>query len=152
LLRRFRSVIMPLAAISFLVTGGCTKSGPKMVKVSGIVRYKDGTMLQVPEKGMASITFEPVDLGAAPTSDQQPRKGAGAKIKPDGTFELSTVKLNPPDGVIPGKYRVKILALRSYTNPSTVMIPLKYTDSKTSGFEETIDKPRSDLLFELDKQ
>ena len=147
---RFRSVIMPLAAISLLVTGGCTKSGPKMVKVSGIVRYKDGTKLEVPEEGMAKITFEPADFGAGASPDQ-PRKGASGKIKPDGTFELSTVKSG--DGVIPGKYRVKILAQRSYTNPSTVMIPLKYTDSRTSGFEEvTIDKPRSDLLYELDKQ
>lgn len=149
MVRRFRSVIVPLAAISLLVIGGCAKSGPKMVKVSGIVKYKDGTMLEVPEHGMASITFDPVDLGAAPTSDQ-PRKGASARIQPDGTFELTTVK--PGDGVIPGKYRVMILARRSYTNPSTVMIPLKYTDSRTSGFEVTIDKPRSDLLFELDKQ
>lgn len=150
MLRRLRSVIVPLAAISLLAIDGCTKAGPKMVKVSGIVRYKDGKPLEVPEKGMASITFEPADL-AAPSGSDQLRKGAGGKIKPDGTFELSTVKMG--DGVIPGKYKVKILALRSYTNPSTGMIPAKYTNSQTSGFEEvTIDKPRSDLLFELDRQ
>jgi uncharacterized protein (TIGR03067 family) len=124
-------------------------TGPTLVKVSGTVKFKDGSLIQVPaDTGRAEITFWPADAGEPKPGEV--RKGAQGKIGPDGRFEMYTIKRTPPDGVIPGKYKVTIVAQRNYTNPMTLILPQKYIDPQTSGLEVTIEKPKNDLQFELD--
>jgi hypothetical protein len=150
---KFRFVLASLAAIGLLVAGGCGTKGPKLVKVSGTVKFKDGTLIQVPpETGQATITLSPAEASADAKSGEI-RKGATGKIDPEGgRFELYTFKQVPPDGVIPGKYKVMIVAQKKYMDPTSSVIPPKYNNAATSGFETiTIDKPRNDLVFELDK-
>jgi len=126
-------------------------TGPKLVKVSGTVKFKDGSLIQVPaDTGLAVITFVPADVGAE-AKPGEVRKSTQGKIQPDGRFELYTFKQVPPDGVIPGKYVVRIVAQRNYRDPTSSLVPKKYNDRRTSGFEVTIDRPISDLQFELDK-
>jgi hypothetical protein len=111
-----------------------------LVKVSGTVKFKDGALIPSPEAGKGpppTINFRPVGT-AAPG---QARKGAGALIKADGTFEVMTFK--PRDGLIPGKYAVSI---------GSDFVPEKYRDADTSGLEIDIQKPTSDLAIELEKQ
>jgi len=126
--------------------------GPRLVKVSGTVKFKDGTPLQMPEGGRAAITFAPADTREI--TEGQIRKGASARIRPDGTFEMMTIR--PGDGVIPGRYRVFLMTQKNVAvspdDPASQFIPKKYTSAETSGLEVMIDKPRSDLRFELDKQ
>jgi hypothetical protein len=144
-------------AIAVLAIGGCPGKGPKMVKVTGVVKFKDGTPLPTVQPGGAAvITFVPADMGDEPQSEakgdkERVHKGASGKIKPDGSFELTTVK--PGDGVIPGRYKV-IVVIRDVSPAGvTLLIPQRYADPNTSGFGVIeIDKSRSDLVFELDKQ
>ena len=127
--------------------------GQRLVKVSGTVKFKDGTPLQVPEGGRAVVTFTPADT-TGELAPGQIRKGASAMIRPDGTFEMGTMK--PGDGVIPGRYRVFLMTQKNVAanpnDPANQFVQKKYTSAVTSGLEVTIDKPTSDLRFELDKQ
>ena len=142
-----------MLAVAILGIGGCSKKGPKMVKVSGTVKFRDGTALPVPERaqgGSATIRFEPADMEAEPVDPNRPRKPASGAIKPDGSYELTTVK---GDGVIPGRYKVAVTVLGKSANPSFSLIPQRYGNPETSGFGVIeIDKSRSDLEFLLDKQ
>lgn len=148
---KFRFVLVSLAAIGLLVAGGCGTKGPKLVKVSGTVKFKDGNLIQVPaDTGQATITFQVAETGGDAKTGEV-RKGAQGKIQPDGRFELYTFKQMPPDGVIPGKYKVTIVAQKKYMDPASSVIPSKYNGPATSGFEITVDKPRNDLEFLLDK-
>jgi hypothetical protein len=92
------------------------------------------------------VTFHP-DLRSLREKD--PVKGAGGEIKPDGRFEMTTVK--PGDGVLPGHYKVTIKCLKNYADPGSLTIPKKYADFSTTPLEVTIDKARSDLVFEVEK-
>jgi uncharacterized protein (TIGR03067 family) len=124
--------------------------GPKLVKVSGTVKFNDGSLIPVPEKGKG----RPPTIMFAPTAEPAPgqiRKGAGGTIDEKGHFELMTFK--PGDGVIPGKYVVTIHANSKYPpEPGSSLVPLKYTRAQTSGLEVTIEKPMSDVQFELEKR
>jgi uncharacterized protein (TIGR03067 family) len=126
--------------------------GPKLVKVSGTVKFKDGTTIAVPEGGRAVVSFTPADT----TGDLAPgqiRKGASGTVKEGGRFDMGTIK--PGDGVIPGRYRVFLMTQKnvavSPADPGNQFVPQKYTRPDTSGLEVTIEKPTSDLRFELDK-
>jgi uncharacterized protein (TIGR03067 family) len=124
-------------------------AGPNLVKVSGTVKFKDGSTIPLPEKGAKArppiINFTPV--GEAVPG--QRRKGAGGMIGGDGHFDLMTFK--PGDGVIPGKYAVSIIAHKIYGDPKSSLVPEKYTNPKTSGLEFSIERPMSDIVIELDK-
>lgn len=143
-----------MLAVAILGIGGCSKKGPKMVKVSGTVKFRDGTALPVPGRdrgGSATIKFEPADMEDGPVDPNRPRKPASGAIKPDGSYEVITVK--PGDGVIPGRYKVAVAVLGKYADPSSSLIPQRYGNPETSGFGVIeIDKSRSDLEFLLDKQ
>jgi hypothetical protein len=80
----------------------------------------------------------------------QIRKGASVKIDAEGRFMMMTFR--PGDGVVPGKYKVILLIRQKEDDPSTSLIPLKYTSPQTSGLEISIDKPHSDIEFVVEKR
>jgi hypothetical protein len=127
--------------------------GQRLVKVSGTVKFKDGTPLQVPEGGRAVVTFTPADT-TGELAPGQIRKGASGTVKEGGRFDMGTIK--PGDGVLPGRYKVFLATQKNVAanpnDPANQLVPKKYTSPDTSGLEVTIDKPTSDLRFELDKQ
>ena len=143
-----------MLAVAILGIGGCSSKGPKMVKVSGTVKFRDGTALPVPARergGSATIRFEPADMEGGSEDASRPRKAASGAIKPDGSYEVTTVKSG--DGVIPGRYKVAVTVLGRYGDSSSSLIPQRYGNPETSGFGiKEIDKAQSDLEFLLDKQ
>ena len=89
---RFRlRFVLPLLMLA--VFAGCN-GGPKMTPVTGKVMYNGNPL----EFGV--VMFQP--------SSGQPARG---DIQPDGTFTLSTYRLN--DGVVLGKHKVRIACYES---------------------------------------
>jgi hypothetical protein len=142
-----------LLAVAILGIGGCPGKGPKMVRVSGTVKFKDGTSLPAVQPGGAAIiSFEPADMGDDAKADPDKiHKRASSGIKPDGSFDLCTVRTG--DGVIPGRYKVIVTVRNKGPDPATSLIPQKYGNPETNEFGVIeIDKARSDFEFLLDKQ
>ena len=155
--RIVRGLIVPLLAVAILAVGGCSGKGPKMDRVSGTVKFKDGTALPAVQPGGAAIiTFEPADMGDDAKADaDKTRKPASSGIKPDGSFDLCTVRTRSgvSDGVIPGRYKVTVTVRNKGPDPATSLIPRKYGNPETSGFGVIeIDKAKSDFEILLDKQ
>jgi hypothetical protein len=149
---KLRFAVAALAAVGLLVTGGCGSKGPKMVKISGVVKYSDGSPLVVPEGGRATVTFTPADPTAEPPAGSI-RKGASGVVQEGGKFEMTTVK--PGDGVSPNRYKVFIMTQKNVTanptDPNNQFVPKKYADAQTSGWEINVDKAKSDCVFEIQK-
>ena len=122
------------------VVVGCNH-GPKMVPVTGTVRL-NGRPLE-----FGVITFQP------PAG--QPAQG---DIQSDGTFALSTYKVN--DGAVVGKHKVRIACYETQ-RPGTVkgpgeqslgklLIPEKYTFFDQSGFTADVSADRNEpFVFEM---
>ena len=122
-----------------------TPRGTRLVKVSGTVKFADGS---VPEGGYRFITLCPAEVPAR-SGEAELFKGAGGEIKPDGRFEMTTVK--PGDGVLPGRYKVTIRCLKDYAAPDSLTIPKKYADVSTTPLEVEVNRGRSDADFVLEK-
>ncbi len=153
MVRRLCGLVVPCLAVALLGLGGCSKKGPAMVSVSGTVKFSDGTTLPEPDRskgGTSTIRLLPI-AGQGPDDPAKPRRPASGAIKPDGSFTLNTFKRG--DGVIPGRYNVAVIVLGKADDPSSSLIPGKYSDSETSGLGPVeIVKSRSDLDFQLEKQ
>jgi hypothetical protein len=142
-------VIVSVVAIALLAVGGCGEKGLDLVKISGTVKYKDGSPVWVdPSKGRAMITFMPADSQKEAAAGEI-RKGANGKIDADGHFTMGT--LRPGDGVIPGKYKVIFVIREDNPKGAVWLIPEKYGNMQTSGEEITVDKARSDVDYVFDK-
>jgi hypothetical protein len=121
------------------VFAGCN-GGPKMTPVTGKVMYNGNPL----EFGV--VMFQP--------SSGQPARG---DIQPDGTFTLSTYRLN--DGVVLGKHKVRIACYESM-RPSAdkgpgertlgkPLVPTKYTVFDESGLTAEVDENSYEFTFEL---
>lgn len=131
------AVVVATAALGL---AGCD-GGPEMHQVRGHVFYKDGS---VPKGGTALVGFQPT-AGTSATV----RKGASGVIGPDGAFEMTTRK--PGDGVHAGEYDVRFVIRKDGTDPATSLIPAKYEDPATSGYNDIkVDRNISDLKFEIE--
>jgi hypothetical protein len=114
-----------------MLTGGCSDGRPERVPVSGRVvidgqPLAHGSVMFVPENG----------------------RSAGGGLDKDGRFTLTCYELN--DGVIPGKYRVKVSGVEFLSETSQKWhAPKKYADERTSGFEFDIQEPTDSILLEL---
>jgi hypothetical protein len=112
-----------------------------MYQVSGQVLYKDGS---VPTGAVCLVGFQPAASSSAKVS-----KAATGVIGPDGSFEMITRQ--PGDGVHPGEYDVRFVVRKNGTDPASSMIPLKYEEAATSGYNNIkVDRNISDLKFELE--
>ena len=109
---------------------GCD-SGPKIVKVSGIVLV-DG---------------KPLPTGFVQVAPSGYRAASG-KVAPDGTFSLTTTIEN--DGCVMGTHPAAVIALESLGPTSQKWhAPKSYNSTETSGLTVTIDKPTNNLKIEL---
>lgn len=131
-----------LSLLVLAIGSGCQR-GPEIVPVEGVVKFEG----------------QPLRYG---TVHFQPLKGQPAigHIQPDGSFRMTTFKLN--DGATVGMNKVKITAFQSQdpSNPPAVgeqslgksMIPERYNLADQSGL--TADVKPSDnppFVFELKK-
>ncbi len=128
-------------ALLLLLAAGCS-GGPDvtMVPVRGTVKFKDGA---VPKGEVATVQFEPVAGGPG-----EVRKMARGDIRPDGSFELSTVK--PGDGAIAGKYKVVFTIHKTYMGRES-LIAEKYTKPETTPYEVTVEPGVKPFEFEVEK-
>src|SRR6476620_3166559 len=85
--------LFALQLLLLLLLAGCNR-GPKMVPVTGKVIY-NGKPLE-----FGVVMFQP--------PSGQPAQG---KIQPDGTFTLSTYRLN--DGAVVGKHKIRVACYES---------------------------------------
>jgi hypothetical protein len=136
----FALKIGALLALLLSLTAGCNH-GPPMAQVTGKVIY-NGKPLE-----FGAVMFQP--------PHGQPARG---DIQPDGTFTLSTYRLN--DGVVLGKHKVRIACYETQ-RPGTVrppgevalgklLIPAKYTTFERSGFTADVHEGENPpITFEL---
>ena len=116
---------------------GCGSGRPKTVVVTGTVTYKGD-----PVEDASVVFFK--DKGAPPATGQ---------TDASGTFTLTTFE--PNDGAVPGDYVVTVAKVESAPDitddgrlppppsdkPSKSLIPMKYSEPKSSGLKETVDAP-----------
>jgi hypothetical protein len=149
---KLRFAVAALAAVGLLAVGGCGSKGPKMVKISGVVKYSDQSPLVVPEGGRATVTFAVADPAAEPPPGSI-RKGASGAVKEGGKFEMQTIK--PGDGVSPNRYKVFLTTQKNPganpNDPANQFVPSKYASPETSGWEINVEKAKSDCVFEIQK-
>jgi hypothetical protein len=126
-------LMVPVAAVVL----GCSSRYP----VKGKVQFSDGTSLT---GGMVIFTDE------AGLND-----GIG-EVGPDGSFEITYDR--PGSGLPKGTYRVSVrpphpdlLTAEQRKGPRNLGIALKYQSSEKSGIEVKIDRERTDLVIELEK-
>jgi len=128
-----------LPLFSLLVLAGCN-DGPKMVPVTGKVIY-NGRPLE-----FGVVMFQP--------PNGQPAQG---QVQPDGTYTLSTYRLN--DGAVVARHKVRVACYESMS-PSFVkgpgeqklgkpLVPEKYTLFDYSGLTADVNENNHEFTFEL---
>ncbi len=141
--------LLGAGALGGLLPVGCSgEPRVHMVPVRGTVKFTDGT---IPQGEVATVFFEPVDIGSQATQPAPGvfRKAAFGDINPkDGSFELTTV--NPGDGAIAGKYKVVFQIHKTYLGRES-LIPEKYTRAETTPFEVIVEPGCGPFTFELEK-
>ena len=128
---------VPLVTLAILA--GCNR-GPKMTPVTGKVLY-NGRPLE-----FGVVMFQP--------PSGQPAQG---EIAPDGTFTLSTYRLN--DGVVLAKHKVRVACYESMRPGSAKgpgertlgkpLVPEKYMLFDQSGLTADVDENNHEFTFEL---
>jgi hypothetical protein len=119
-----------VALVLFLPLAGCGKKGPQRVKVTGVVKYPDGS---VPMGKIRIIRFEPASMA---TGKPDPNtKVAQADLKDDGSFELSTV--DQYDGAMPGDYKITLTVRDEYTGGKSLIDP-KFAMAATTPLSRTV--------------
>jgi len=114
---------------------GCDSS-PKIYPVTGKIEFPGG---EVPKGEIAVVRFEPVAVGGEGV------RGAAGDIKPDGTFQLTT--LDPDDGAFPGEYKVALTVVKTYIGQEP-LVDRKYTTAQSTPFSATVS-PDADNHFEF---
>ncbi len=138
---RTSRVLPTIAALTIAPLWGCGGgSNPAVTPVEGKVSYKGqpvttGTISFVPENGNL----------------------ASGKIRPDGTYRLST--FGEGDGAVPGKYKVGIVATEGtvYGMPGSTpdykppkdLVPKEFNDPSKSDLTATVTKDNKVVNFDL---
>ncbi len=125
---RIRSLayrLIPAACLATLV--GCSDTRLIPHPVEGKLVYADGS----PVPGRANVTFH-IEV------DGKEYVGMG-RVKPDGTFTLSTFA--PNDGALAGTHWVTVSPIPGgEESPTTPTIAQKYAAQETSGLTATVER------------
>ncbi len=137
--RDFRWLIL-LASLSLIATG-CSDNGLEMIPVSGTVTFDGG---ECPAEG--SLYFIPVE----PPPGIPMRPGTG-DFDRDGAYAVKSFK--PGDGLLPGKYQVRIECWEVPPNmegrPVKSFIPQRYHVAEESGFELDVPSGSGAITFDV---
>jgi hypothetical protein len=123
-----------------LVLCGCD-SGPKTIPVSGKVTFNGGK-----PPGPGSIYFNTDSQAGGST-----RPGT-AEFDADGNYTTKT--FTPGDGLLPGKYVLRVDCWKMPPNmdgkPVVSFIPDKYQDAAKSGLTLTVEPNAKPITFNID--
>jgi hypothetical protein len=140
LLPSLKALSVCLLIVGLLAAGGCGPKGPVRVKVTGKVKYKDGS---VPAGEVAVIRFEPVNPGPG-------NKAASSGIGQDGSYSLTT--MDPNDGAFPGDYKVTFTVKAKYDATSPNMVAPQYASAATTPLNATVKVgEKNEFNFEIEK-
>ena len=145
-------VAFALLLCALIVVIGC---GRKVTKTEGVTGKV--TLNGEPLAG-ATVFFVALDKNSG-ALDSFARTGE------DGTYKLQTLTGAANAGTTPGKYAVKFDAQEQYDTGKTQMVngeevpvmdsrsllPKKYNDEKTAGFEVEVVKGANEFNFDLEK-
>lgn len=132
-----------LIAVALAIAGCSRGNRLETAPVHGKVTY------QAKPLPTGSVIFVPVTAG--PTAE--------ANLQPDGTYTLGTYDEN--DGVVPGEYKVMIIAMSESPTPLEAedvkpgagpksLIPSRYGDTEKSGLRATVKADAdNEINFEL---
>ena len=117
---------------------GCKSGGPKMIRISGVVSYKGGPLINVTQ---GIVRYSPKDAASG-------AREATGRIQPDGSFVMTTFQKD--DGVLLGEYDITVSAYSTQllsrqqaesgvraAGPK-LLIPERYLKPTTSGLSDTV--------------
>jgi hypothetical protein len=123
-----------LACVAGLCAVGCSDGSPyDLVKVSGTVKYEDGSL--IPAETIL-LKFEP--QAAALDAKTHPRKAYAEVNVADGTFDTVTTH-KYGDGVVAGLHKVLVIPT-TRDGKVTKFIPQEYRHPTTTPIEIDTDK------------
>ncbi|HWE40248.1 MAG TPA: hypothetical protein VG406_27095 [Isosphaeraceae bacterium] len=99
----------------------------------------------IPVKGKVTYKGKPLTKGLVTFDARDIGRPATGEIKPDGTYELSTI--DPGDGVVAGHHRVTIT--ETGTRPGKEVIPKKYALANSSTLEADVSPDKTEFTFDL---
>ncbi len=134
-----RYLMLGSLLIALSVLSGCGGGDSGTVKVSGTVKYADGT---IPAGEIAVIRFEPATPGPK-------AKAASGDIKPDGSFVLTTMM--PGDGAFPGEYKVTLSVFDKYAPPRKELVAEAFTKPATTTLTANVQKSGDKFDFVVEK-
>ena len=125
-----------LVGSALMFSGGCSPIGPTTYKVQGRVVTETGKPIE-----MGSVEFR--------SEGNESRVIARGKIKPDGSFSLSTFTIN--DGAIAGTHDVIVQQMiiaegfgKSHEHGPRV--PAVYSDYASSGLSAVVKKTEDNFV------
>jgi hypothetical protein len=148
LIRRGTSLSIALALV--ILAGGCGEKTPRPKEYPGLVTgvvTLDGKPL-----GTGTITFIP---DVAETEGGRPGL---ARIETDGSFWVGSANTTKPAGLLPGKYRVTVLAMKpdptGTGKPIAVpIVPERYTEVDSTPFVDIeVQEGKNHFSFDLQSE
>jgi hypothetical protein len=151
-LARAKSTALLVLLALIIPVLGCGKSGPKLVKISGVVTFQGKPLA----RGL--INYTPVDNGTRSGT----RTSVGI-IDTNGRYSMSTFSTR--DGVLPGEYMVSIdggmdppgssgsielTADGQPAAPGKAEIPIKYSSVSTSGLTASVPAESDEIEINFD--
>lgn len=120
-----RVKLLVVAMFLLPIVGGCNKDRMDLHKVTGTVKFEDGT---IPQGETSNITFSP--------RVAMEGKAASSKIESDGTFSLWT--LRPGDGgALAGDYRVIVTVADGYPDLKS-KVAKEFSDAEKTPLEASV--------------
>lgn len=92
-----------------------------------------------------TVTFIP-----APGSENKLEPGI-ARIESDGSYWIGNANLSKPAGLVPGKYKVTVLKMRTDPNGIRMQTPAIYADSRTTPWEFAVEAGRNRIRLDIEE-
>ncbi len=129
-----------LALVMFAAVNGCDRGPVSFVPVKGKITYADGTLIPGSSVVVRFIPIEPKALGKDVAG-----AATGYASARDGTFPGVTT-WTPLDGVVPGWYKVVVIADASGSSSSR-RVPAQYQRASTTPLK--VEVTASNRFFPL---